>query len=314
VKIHKAKRELDKILKETIKESGLSKQNKIFIKPNISHPEFVPGVVTDPELLSGVVRLLRDSTTEVLVGESNGYNYSCQFAFEKTGLKEAVQKAGGTAINLSEDEVVKINFRNSPNSPKKLFLPKTVLEADAIVDLALMKTHEFTTYSGAIKNLFGCIPSNRRIYLHPFLNEVFYKLYSILNPKLTIMDARVALEGNGPTKGDPVEMNLILTSDSALATDIIASEIMGLSLDQISHLNYITSKKNLNRKKIRTKGLEVKNLVRKFELPKIDLPVKAQMQIYKYEFLTKALFCSLDIVKLFQKITFAYRGKPIEVN
>jgi uncharacterized protein (DUF362 family) len=314
VKIHKTKRELNRILKDTIKESGLSKQNKIFIKPNISHPEFVPGVVTDPELLSGVVGFLRNTNTEVLVGESNGYNYSCKFAFEQTGLKEAVQKAGGTVINLSEDEVVKINFRNSPNSPKELFLPKIVLEADAIVDLALMKTHEFTTYSGAIKNLFGCIPSNRRIYLHPFLDEVFYKLYSILNPKLTIMDARVALEGNGPTKGEPVEMNLILTSDSALALDIIASEIMGLTIDQINHLKYIASKNNLNRKKIKTPGLEVSEVARKFELPRIDLPVKAQMQIYKYEFLTKILFCSLDIVKLFQKITLAYRGKPIEVN
>ena len=47
-----------------------------------------------------------------MVGESNGYNYSCQFAFEKTGLKDAVQKAGGTVVNLSDDEVVKINFRN----------------------------------------------------------------------------------------------------------------------------------------------------------------------------------------------------------
>jgi hypothetical protein len=60
--------------------------------------------------------------------------------------------------------------------------------------------------------------------------------------------------------------------------------------------------------------LEVKEVVRKFKLPRIDLPVRAQMQIYRYEFLTKILFCSLDIVKIFQKITLAYRGKQIEIN
>jgi hypothetical protein len=38
------------------------------------------------------------------------------------------------------------------------------------------------------------------------------------------------------------------------------------------------------------------------------------MEIYKHEFLTKMLFCSLDVVKLFQKITIAYRGKPIELG
>jgi uncharacterized protein (DUF362 family) len=314
VKIHKTTTGLHRILKEAIKEAGLNKKNKIFIKPNISHPEFIPGVVTDPVLLSEIVGLLRDCNAEVLVGESNGYNYSCQSAFENTGLKEAVQKAGGSVINLSEDNVVKINFHNSINPPKKLFLPKSVLEADAVVDLALMKTHEFTTYSGAIKNLFGCVPSNRRIYLHPFLNEVFSKLYYILNPKLTVIDARVGLEGNGPTKGDPVKMDLILTSNSALATDIIASEIMGLNLEQVDHLNYIANKRRLSRERIKTQGLELKKVVRKFKLPRIDLPVKAQMQIYRYEFLTKILFCSLDIVKIFQKITLAYRGKQIEVN
>ncbi len=146
VKIHKTNKGLKQILKEAIKESGLSKKAKIFIKPNISHPEYIPGVVSDPELLSKLVGLLRDNNAEVLVGESNGYNYSCKLAFEKTGLKEAVQKAGGSVVNLSDDKLVKINFQNSINPPSKLFLPKSVLEADAIVDLAQMKTHEFTTF------------------------------------------------------------------------------------------------------------------------------------------------------------------------
>jgi hypothetical protein len=59
-------------------------------------------------------------------------------------------------------------------------------------------------------------------------------------------------------------------------------------------------------------GLQVNEVKRKFEPPRIDLPVKAQMKIYQHEFLTKMLFCSLDVVKLFQKITIAYRGEPIE--
>ena len=155
----------------------------------MSHPEYVPGVVTSPELTYELVGLLRDGADEVVVGESNGFNYPCQSAFEKTGIEAAVKKAGGTVINLSEDKVVEVKFQG--NSPlKRLFLPKTVLDADAVVDLPLMKTHEFTAYSGAIKNLFGCVPSNRRIYLHPYLPEVFYRLYTIFKPQLTIMDAQ----------------------------------------------------------------------------------------------------------------------------
>jgi uncharacterized protein (DUF362 family) len=170
-----------------------------------------------------------------------------------------------------------------------------------------MKTHEVMGYSGAIKNLFGCIPDDRRIFLHPYLNEVFFKLFSILKPELTVMDAIVAMEGNGPTKGKPVKMNLILTSNCSLATDLIATKLMGLNWKQIGYLNYIAKKIDLQEEDITVTGGHLSEVSRNFELPRIDLPVKAQMQIYKHAFLTKVLFCSLDVTKLFQKITIAYR-------
>ncbi len=314
VKIFRAKESINEILKEAVRNAGLRGKRKIFVKPNMSHPEYVPGVVTNPALISELVSLLRDGAQEVIVGESNGFNYPCASAFEKTGIEAAVKEAGGTIVNLSEDKVVRVKFESNSSPLKELFLPKTVLEADAVVDLALMKTHEFTMYSGAIKNLFGCVPSNRRIYLHPYLPEVFLRLYSILKPQLTVMDARVALEGNGPTKGKPVNMNLMLTSNDALATDVTASKIMGLSLEEISYLNYITRKTGLKEEAIAVEGLQVHEVARRFERPRIDLPVKAQMEIYKHEFLTKLFFCSLDVVELFQRVTVAYRGKPIEVG
>jgi len=313
VKIYRARENITKILKEAIKNAELIGKRKIYVKPNMSHPEYIPGVVTSPALIRELVGLLRDNAQEVIVGESNGFNYPCASAFEKTGIETAVKQAGGSVINLSEDKVVKVKFENTNCPLKMLFLPKTVLEADAVVDLALMKTHEFTMYSGAIKNLFGCVPSNKRIYLHPYLPEVFYRLYSIFKPKLTVMDARVALEGNGPTKGNPVKMGLMLTSTDALATDIIAARIMGLNWKE-NYLNYIAKKTGLQEEEINVQGLQVSQVARKFEPPKIDLPVKAQMEIYKHEYLTKILFCSLDVVRLFQRVTIAYRGKPVELG
>ena len=311
VKIYRAQENITEILKEAVKNAGLVGKRKIFVKPNMSHPEYVPGVVTSPALIRELVGLLRDNAQEVIVGESNGFNYPCASAFEKTGIETAVKQAGGSVINLSEDKVVKVKFENTSCPLKMLFLPKTVLEADAVVDLALMKTHEFTMYSGAIKNLFGCVPSNKRIYLHPYLPEVFYRLYSIFKPKLTVMDARVALEGNGPTKGNPVKMGLMLTSNDALATDIVAARIMGLNWKE-TYLNYIAKKTGLQEEQISVHGLQVSQVARKFEPPKIDLPVKVQMEIYKHEYLTKILFCSLDVVRLFQRVTVAYRGEPVE--
>jgi uncharacterized protein (DUF362 family) len=310
VKIFRAPDSISEILKQAVKDAPLRGKRRILVKPNLSHPEYVPGVVTSPTLTYELVSLLRDEAEEVMVGESDGFNYPCRLAFEKTGTEAAVKKAGGTVINLSEDKVVEVKFQSS-SALKKLFLPKTLLDAGAVVNLSLMKTHESMAYSGAIKNLFGCVPSNRRIYLHPHLPEVLYQLYSILEPQLTVMDARVGIEGNGPTKGNPVKMGLMLTSNCALATDIIATKIMRLNWKE-TYLNYIAQKTGLQEDAITVQGLRVSDVARKFEQPKIDLPVKAQMEIYKHEFLTKLFFSSLDVVKLFQKVTIAYRGTPIQ--
>jgi uncharacterized protein (DUF362 family) len=312
VKIFRTQEDIGKILKEAVRGAGLRGKHTVFVKPNMSHPGYIPGVVTDPELLSDLVSLLRDEAREVIVGESNGFNYPCRSAFENTGIEAAVKKAGGLVINLSEDKVVKVKFPGGC-SLKRLFLPKTVLDADAVVDVGLMKTHEFAVYSGAIKNLFGCVPNDRRIYLHPYLPEVFYRLYMVFKPQLTVMDARVGIEGNGPTKGKPVKMDLVLTSNDALALDITATKIMCIDWKE-TYLNYIATRTGFHEEAIKVEGLQVNKVKRRFEPPKIDLPVKAQIEIYKHEFLTKLLFCSLGVVKLFQRVTVAYRGEPIEVG
>ena len=310
VTISRARGNVSNILRKDVKESDLHGKQRIFVKPNLSHPEYVRGVVTDPKLVFELVSMLRDFAEEVIVGESDGFNYSCRQAFEQTGMATAVRKAGGTVANLSEDKVVKVKFESNL-AVRQLFLPKTVMDVDAFVNLPMMKTHEFVRYSGAIKNLFGCVPSNKRIYLHPYLTEVFVQLYTLLRPQLTIMDARVGIEGNGPTKGNPVEMNLILSSNCTLATDIIATRIMGLDWKE-TYLNYIAQKTGFLEETVKVHGLQIANVAINFKPPKIDLPVKAQMKIYRHEFLTKILFCSLDIVKLFQKITTAYRGSALQ--
>lgn len=312
VKIFRAQDNISDIVKEAVAKSELRGKHKIFVKPNLSHPEYLPGVVTSPELMRQLVGLLRDSNSEVIVGESNGFNYPCWTAFDKTGVEAAVKAAGGKVINLSEDKLVEVKFRG--NTPlKRLFLPKTILDTDAVVDLPLMKTHEFMAYSGAIKNLFGCVPSNKRIYLHPYLPEVMYRLYTLFKPQLTIMDARTGIEGNGPTKGKPVKMGLMLTGNDALAVDIIAAKVIMLDWKE-TYLSYIANKTCMREEDIQVQGLSISQVEHRFEPPRIDLPVKAQMMIYQHEYLTKMLFCSLDIVRLFQKVTMAYRGKPVEIG
>ncbi len=305
VEITQVEGSIGETLDKALKGFPFQRKKRIFIKPNMSDPSYLPGVVTTPSLVYALVSRLRDYAEEVIVGESNGYNYHCSQAFKGTGIEAAVKKAGGTAVNLSEDKVVKVNIRGS--TVEQLFLPKTLIDSDAVIDMPVMKTHEFKIYSGALKNLFGCLPDDRRIFMHHKLDEVLYQLYSIIRPQLTVMDAITAMEGNGPTKGKPVKMNLLLTSDDALVVDLTATRLMGIDWRGIGYLNHASEKAGLSENNIEITGCRIEDHARKFELPRLDLPVQAQLQIYKSPLLTKVLFCQLGLVKIFQKATSTYR-------
>ena len=270
-------------------------KGKVFIKPNLCSRNYIQGAVTNPQLLFHLVSFLRDRAEEVVVGESNGYNYCCDDAFSLTGVKKIVEKAGGTTINLSNDKIV--NVQNSKTFCLRNFpLPKTLVEADSIVDVPVMKTHEFTNYSGAIKNLFGCIPNNRRIFLHPNFEMVMHDLLVLLKPKFVVMDATFAMEGNGPNRGIVVPMNLILTSSDLVAMDKLCCEIMGIDWADISYLKFIDQNYLQEKTEPQIVGEKIENVKRKFLLPYTDLAIRAQRLVYKNYFLTRLCFgtpCSI---------------------
>jgi uncharacterized protein (DUF362 family) len=285
-------------------------KGKVFIKPNLCSKNYIPGAVTNPQVLFHLVSLLRDKVEEVVVGESNGYNYCCDDALKLTGVEKIVKKAGGKTVNLSNDETVKVQNHKTfilTNFP----LPKTLVQADSLVDVPVMKTHEFTTYSGAIKNLFGCIPDDRRIFLHPNFDMVLYDLLVLLEPNFVIMDATVAMEGNGPNRGISIPMNLILASNNLLAIDKLCTEIMGIDWKEISHLKFID--KYSQEEEIQIIGEDIKAFKRPFLTPYLDVAVRAQRWVYKSYFLTRLCF-GTPFLKILQGYMNAYRKVDEEIK
>lgn len=279
-------------------------RGKVFIKPNLCAVKYIPGAVTNPEVLFHLVSLLRDKVGEVVVGESDGYNYSCDEALTKTDVAQMVKKAGGKTINLSKDETVKVQNSNAL-FVKKILLPKTLVEADSIVSVPVMKTHEFTLISGAIKNLFGCVPNNRRIFLHPHINMVLCDLITILKPRFALIDATTAMEGNGPNRGIPIPMELVLASNDLLAVDKISAEIMGINWEDVGYLSFIDQHLQ---QEVTTQiiGERIDSLKRQFVRPYLDLAVKAQLWVYQSYLLTRLCF-GTPLLNALQAFLKAYR-------
>ena len=84
-------------------EEFLSKAAGIFIKPNLTFPEFRPGVTTTPEMLSAAIQVFADLNPRVIVGESDGGygTFDIEQAFEAFDLHNIARKFGAKVLNLS---------------------------------------------------------------------------------------------------------------------------------------------------------------------------------------------------------------------
>jgi hypothetical protein len=95
----------------------------------------------------------------------------------------------------------------------------------------------YTGISLSVKNLWGCIPSNRdRLLLHPWIGEILDQLADAVRAKFALVDGRYGLNRNGPLRGDPMELGWMMAADDLYAADRTACRIMQIDWRRIDHL------------------------------------------------------------------------------
>jgi uncharacterized protein (DUF362 family)/Pyruvate/2-oxoacid:ferredoxin oxidoreductase delta subunit len=209
----------------------VSKGDKILLKPNVlfgGTPD--RAITTHPSVLTAVARIAREAGAILSFGDSSGFGKP-ETNFRKAGLLEAGIAAGAALADFEKGEIV--HFPGSPFT-KQFTIASGVLAADGIISLPKMKTHGFLRMTGAVKNQFGCIPGFLKPRYHVEIEDpanfarMLVSLNLLLAPRLYIMDAVVAMEGNGPGGGDPVAMNAILASDDPVALDTVMCRLAAL--------------------------------------------------------------------------------------
>jgi len=213
------------------------KDEKIVLKVNLlreARPE--TAVCTHPSVAAAVGTLVKKEGAEAVIADSpgGGYRYSektLNKIYRTSGMLQAAQKAG---LALNRDTTSRPASYADGTLTKHFDIITPVYEAGAVFNLCKMKTHLFTMMSGAIKNIFGVVPGLSKPGYHAKLQDpkrfagMLLDLAQYISPRLSIMDAVVAMEGNGPGTGDPRQVGLLLASESPLALDIVAGEIMGI--------------------------------------------------------------------------------------
>jgi uncharacterized protein (DUF362 family)/NAD-dependent dihydropyrimidine dehydrogenase PreA subunit len=214
----------------------VSAGQRVFVKVNLlskATPDRC--VTTHPELVRAVVRAAFGAgAADVAVGDSPGGRNSAGSAraiFETSGIA-AVCEQEGARVSLLDDAVTRVSFEGGLLY-SSFNLGREAVDADVLISLPKLKTHGFMMFTGGVKNLFGCIPGLEKAQFHlkvpdrADFAEMLVDLMLACAPELTIMDAVVGMEGDGPAGGTPREIGALLASTDPAALDVIASAIAG---------------------------------------------------------------------------------------
>lgn len=221
----------------------------IFIKPNLTFPQYREGVMTSPEFIEGLVVVLKEYSDKIIIGEADGggYNrFSMDKVFEETGIRQIGDKYGVRIVNLSKLPARDINFEYK-GKQFAVPLPQLLLdEVKVFITTPVPKVHSNTRVSMSIKNQWGCIQEpSLRLKLHPYFAKVIYEINKALNVGISIIDSRYGLNRNGPMKGDPVELNWIMAADEILAADIVCCVLMGIDPASVRYFRLYNDNKTL---------------------------------------------------------------------
>jgi uncharacterized protein (DUF362 family) len=282
--------------------------SRVFIKPNLCTDDVlrIEAANTSPDLIESVCKVLLEKTKNITICESNATRGSADDAFINTGLGKLIEKYSVRWCNLSNCEEIFIGHRIFDKY--KTGLPRDLLEADLVIDLPTLKTHALTVFTGAVKNLWGCVPRYDRIWLHKHLDELISDLIGICKPRISIMDAIVCAEGRGPTNGIPRRLDLLLASNDPVALDATSMRLVGIDPQTARHL-VLSQKKgfgNLAAEDIEIDGDFEKEKVQ-FIPAILDVAVWSMNYFSRYRFFVKYILMNQTIFKYTRKFVMFLR-------
>ncbi len=211
----------------------ISRGDRVLLKPNmLSAKEPDKAVTTHPALVRVVAELVREAGGIVLIGDSPGIGRFLRVA-DKCGIFEAARASGAALVEFSEAVELRGN-----GTFRSIRLARPYYEADKIINLPKLKTHEMMTMTCAVKNLFGAVVGAEKAGWHlkagssrQLFARLLLEIYQLKKPALNIVDAVNAMEGNGPGNGDPIKLGLLIAGANPVAVDVIAGRLAGIPAD-----------------------------------------------------------------------------------
>ena len=224
------------------------------LKVNISWHHFYPASSTTPWQLDGVIRaMLADGYKRELIHACHNRTVVIDSKLGERENKQlpVVEHHGLRNIHLYEGGEEWVDIREAVGDLADQFLVLNDVYPDGfsiprrfigenIIHLPTVKTHVFTTTTGAMKNAFGGLLNERRHWTHPVIHETLVDLLRIQKKihkgLFAVMDGTFAGDGPGPRCMDPQVKNVMLASSDQVAIDAVAAKLMGFDPMELRYL------------------------------------------------------------------------------
>lgn len=200
---------------------------KVFVKVNLISSEFVPGQCTSPLVLDALFSELAKYKYDITFGDADlAASHQCNKAAKVWGHLKLAEKYGAKFQNLSEDETIKTQIDGKVFN--ELDIARSVIEADSIISVPVLKTHCLTGLTCALKHFWGVVPRVRHQY-HLVVDDAIADINTLVKPKtaFTLVDGTIGMEGNAPRTGKPKICDVVIASADPVATDTLAAKYMG---------------------------------------------------------------------------------------
>ncbi len=216
-------------------ESFISKDDKVLIKPNMIAPKPAScATQTDPAVIIELAKILLDFGAKPFVGDSPAWANMATCS-EAIGIVEPLNKLG-----VGIKQLRKPVSRRLEHSGAKIGISSVALDADKIINLPKLKTHQQLVATIAVKNMFGCVSGKAKAIWHYRKGATFddfctmlIDIYKLLNPVITIVDGVVMMDGPGPISGNPRQLGWLIGSADPIAAEIVCCDLIGISAEQL---------------------------------------------------------------------------------
>jgi uncharacterized protein (DUF362 family) len=237
-------------------ETVAKNKDRILLKPNLVAES--PTFTTKPTVIRSLAHLMKNAGKEVWIGEGSatgtGFNFKNdklfrtrkeeilnpmqEYVFDVLGYTELAKAEHIPLINLHTGNLVDVQIPDGLVF-NQITLHESLLDIDLLCSVPMMKTHTLATVTLGMKNLIGLYPGKIYCSVRSCLHDdafnagssgISFEILDMVHANklgLTVIDGSMAMEGNGPSDGVLVKMDVIIAGTNPLATDMVAARVMG---------------------------------------------------------------------------------------